>query len=90
MSYNIITPIDSEIYGLLQQIAKDTIADLRAIPSSTKNSLVALRGGEAVNDGGGGFWTWKTGTATADEPLIVLPNDYLTAGSNQGYWTKLA
>lgn len=90
MSYNIITPIDSEIYGLLQQIAKDTIADLRAIPSSTKNSLVALRGGEAVNDGGGGFWTWTIGTATTDEPRIVLPNDYLTAGSNQGYWTKLA
>lgn len=90
MSYNIISPIDAELYGLVQQIAVDNLAALRSIPSSSKNRLVALRGFTTSGDGSGGFWTWKTGTATDDPPLKVLPNDYLTAGQNQGYWEKLA
>lgn len=90
MSYNIISPIDAELYGLVQQIAVDNLAALRSIPSSSKNRLVALRGLTTAGDSAGGFWIWNSGTATDDPPVIVRPNDYLTAGSNQGYWSKLA
>lgn len=90
MSWNIISPIDTEIYGLVQQIAVDNLTALRAISSSTKNRLIALRGLDTINDGSGGFWIWNFGTAIDDPPITVRPNDYATAGANQGYWSKLS
>mgnify|MGYP000850350270 CR=1 FL=1 len=89
MSWNILSPIDVELYSLVDRIAKDDLASMRAIPSGILNRVCAIKGLLSPGDGSAGIYVWNFGNATDDPPVTVLPNDYATAGLSRGYWSKL-
>ena len=88
-SKNIFSRLDGSNVRLNHDPRINTAIELKAIPSSSKNTFVALLGIDAPFDFGGGLYSYVLGTASSDEPRIYLPNDYASASvANKGYWQK--
>lgn len=64
---------------------KDTVAQLRTIPSSEFNGRAWTSGRLAIDDGEPTFWDWDpAGTDADDGSTVVRPNDF----SGVGVWRR--
>jgi len=60
---------------------KNTIADVKDIPTEDAIPAIILAGGDATFDGFGGILKWdSTGTDADDPPRVIRPNDFSSAG----------
>lgn len=67
---------------------KDTLVQMRAIPTLSTNLSVQLNGMDAAGDGFGGVYRWIDDGIGADNPLqTIRPDDFSIARG--GVWEKL-
>lgn len=68
---------------------RDTYADVRAIPSDTKNAIAFSFGRDALGDGIVSIFDWDASGIGADDGgnSILRPNDFVDAGS-MGVWVR--
>lgn len=65
----------------------NTIADLRAVASSSINQFAIVKGDTVAYDGGGGDYIWESAATNADDGVNwIKPNDKTNAQA--GRWKK--
>lgn len=74
------------VCGQQQQLRTvDTIAQLKNLPVAPSMSTVLVKGRDAVDDGGGGIFTWNSSDSTAEDGGVVFESDR----SSSGRWNRV-